>query len=142
VAARSKARKRALDILFEADQRSVSVADVLSATVDRRNSDKQPALHPYTVEIIEGVTNHDSRIDEILSTYSLGWTLDRMPAVDRAALRIGVFELLWVDDVPDAVAIAEAVELVSDHSTDESPAFVNGLLARVAEIKPRLLIEP
>lgn len=142
MAARSKARKRALDILFEADQRSVSVADVLSATVDRRSSDKQPALHPYTVEIIEGVTNHASRIDEILSTYSLGWTLERMPAVDRAALRIGVFELLWVDDVPDAVAIAEAVELVSDHSTDESPAFVNGLLARVAEIKPRLLLEP
>jgi N utilization substance protein B len=142
VAARSKARKRALDILFEADQRSVSVPDVLSATVDRRSSDKQPALHPYTIEIIEGVTNHASRIDEILSTYSLGWTLERMPAVDRAALRIGVFELLWVDDVPDAVAIAEAVELVSDHSTDESPAFVNGLLARVAEIKPRLLLEP
>jgi N utilization substance protein B len=142
VAARSKARKRALDILFEADQRSVSVSDVLSATVDRRSADKQPALHPYTIEIIEGVTNHASRIDEILSTYSLGWTLERMPAVDRAALRIGVFELLWVDDVPDAVAIAEAVELVSDHSTDESPAFVNGLLARVAEIKPRLLLEP
>jgi transcription antitermination protein NusB len=142
VAARSKARKRALDILFEADQRSVPVAEVLSATIDRRSNDNQSNLHAYTVEIIDGVTSHADRIDEILSTYSLGWTIDRMPAVDRAALRIGVFELLWVEDVPDGVAIAEAVALVSDHSTDESPAFVNGLLARVAEIKPRLLIEP
>lgn len=140
--ARSKARKRALDVLFEADQRGVSVQEVLATTVDRRATEKQPALHPYSVEIIDGVASHAERIDEILTTYSLGWSLERMPAVDRAALRIAVFELLWASDVPDAVAIAEAVELVSQHSTDESPAFVNGLLARVAEIKPRLLVEP
>lgn len=140
--ARSKARKRALDVLFEADQRGLDRQDVLAATIERRATDGDPELNPYTVELVTGVTEHAARIDEILSTYSLGWPLDRMPAVDRAALRIAVFELLWSDDVPDPVVIAEAVQLVGDHSTDESATFVNGLLGRIAEIKPRLLVEP
>ena len=130
-----------MDVLFEADQRAIPRADVLAATVALRTAQAEPELHPYAVTLVEGVDAHAERIDEILSTYSLGWTLDRMPAVDRAALRIAVYELLWQDDVPDAVAIAEAVSLVSALSTDESPGFVNGLLARIAEIKPRLVTE-
>lgn len=130
-----------MDVLFEADQRGIPRAEVLAATVALRTKQAEPELHPYAVTLVEGVDAHAERIDEILSTYSLGWTLDRMPAVDRAALRIAVYELLWQDDVPDAVAIAEAVSLVSELSTDESPGFVNGLLARIAEIKPRLVTE-
>jgi transcription antitermination protein NusB len=142
VGSRSKARKRALDVLFEADQRGSDPTVVLDATIERRAAEKNPDLHPYVASLVHGVIDHKQRIDEILTTYSLGWSLDRMPAVDRAALRIAVYELLWVEDVPDAVVIAEAVDLVGMHSTDESPAFVNGLLARICEIKSRLLVEP
>ena len=88
--------------------------------------------------MIEGVTANQEQIDEILSTYSMGWTLDRMPAVDKAVLRIGAYEIIWGEDIPDAVAISEAVALVTDLSTDESSSFVNGLLGRIAEIKPNL----
>jgi N utilization substance protein B len=132
VAARTKARKRALDILFEADQRDLDAVRVLAdrlATAD-------PPVAEYTVEIVEGVTAHQERIDELLSTYAQGWTLDRMPGVDRSLLRLSAWELLFNDDVPDAVAIDEAVELAHSLSTDESPAFVNGLLARLLEVKP------
>ncbi len=93
----------------------------------------------YTVDIVEGVVAHRDRIDEVLETYSQGWTLDRMPAVDRALLRIGSWEVLFNDDVPDAVALDEAVDLAGDLSTDDSPAFVNGLLGRVKDLKPTLL---
>jgi transcription antitermination protein NusB len=135
--ARSKARKRALDILFEADQRGVDplklVADRLAAR-DARSPDA-PILPEYSVTLVEGVTEKRERIDELLSTYSHGWTLDRMPAVDRAVLRLGAWELLFNDDVPDAVAIDEAVDLARSLSTDDSPGFVNGLLARLLEVK-------
>jgi N utilization substance protein B len=134
VAARTKARKRALDVVFEADQRGVSV---LTALEERRRTDPKP-LNPYTVELVEGVAAHSARIDDLLSTYSMGWTLERMPAVDRAVLRLGAYELLYGDDVPDAVCIDEAVELARELSTEESPAFVNGLLARLLELKPSL----
>jgi N utilization substance protein B len=132
--ARSKARKRALDILFEADQRGV---DPLQLVADRvRVPDANGALLPeYSVTLVEGVTERLARIDELLSTYSHGWTLDRMPAVDRAVLRLGTWELLFNDDVPDAVAIDEAVDLARSLSTDDSPGFVNGLLARLLEVK-------
>jgi len=82
----------------------------------------------YTQTLIRGVVEHQARIDELLSSYSQGWTLDRMPAVDRNVLRIGVYEILWADDVPDVVAVTEAMSLVRDLSTDDSPAFVNGIL--------------
>ena len=134
MAARTKARKRALDVVFEADQRGVSV---LTALEERRRTDPKP-LNPYTVELVEGVAAHSARIDDLLSTYSMGWTLERMPAVDRAVLRLGAYELLYGDDVPDAVCIDEAVELARELSTEESPAFVNGLLARLLELKPSL----
>ena len=132
--ARSKARKRALDILFEAELRGVPVLDLLAERITLGS----PPVAPYAADLVRGVTVHAARIDELLSQYAQGWTLDRMPAVDRNVLRIGVYELLWAQDVPDAVAISEAVLLAQDLSTEASPAFVNGLLARIAELKPTL----
>src|SRR4029077_20354612 len=132
--ARSKARKRALDILFEADQRDSPVLDLLAERIALGS----PPVSAYAADLVRGVTEHAARIDELISQYAEGWTLDRMPAVDRNVLRIGGYELLWADDVPDAVAINEAVLLAQDLSTDASPAFVNGLLARIAELKPSL----
>lgn len=138
MSARSKARKRALDVLYEADIRALPAADVLAATAARRADEGQAALNAYVAELVDGVTAHQAHIDELLGSYSMGWTLDRMPAVDRAILRLGTFEVLWRDDIPDAVAISEAVELAQELSTDESASFVNGLLGRLAELKPRL----
>ena len=132
--ARSKARKRALDILFEAEQRGTGVLDLLAERITLGS----PPVPGYAADLVRGVAVHAARIDELISQYAQGWTLDRMPAVDRNVLRIGVYELLWADDVPDAVAINEAVLLAQDLSTDASPAFVNGLLARIAELKPSL----
>ncbi len=133
--ARSKARRRALDILFEAEQRDVSAFSALTA---RREKTDQ-IINPYTVDLVEGVTAMQESIDEQLQTYSQGWTLERMPAVDRIILRVGAWELLYNDDVPDAVAVSEAVELAKVLSTDESPQFINGLLGRLQQIKPTLL---
>ena len=134
--ARSKARKRALDILFEAELRGSPVLDLLAERITMGS----PPVAPYAADLVRGVTEHKARIDELISQYAEGWTLDRMPAVDRNVLRIGVYELLWAPDVPDGVAISEAVLLARDLSTDASPAFVNGLLARIAELKPSLQI--
>jgi transcription antitermination protein NusB len=142
MSARSKARKRALDVLYEADIRGLDPADVLAATAARRNDEGQAAMNAYVTELVDGVTDHRAHIDELLGSYSMGWTLDRMPAVDRAILRIGAYELLWRDDVPDAVALSEAVALAQELSTDESSSFVNGLLGRILELKPRLSLEP
>jgi len=136
VAARTKARKRALDALFEADLRGTDAV----ATVAERSGQAQMPYNEYAFSLVEGVTAHRERIDELLSTYAEGWTLDRMPAVDRAVLRLGTYELLWLDEVPDGVAISEAVELARELSTDASAGFVNGLLARLAELKPTLTV--
>jgi N utilization substance protein B len=131
--ARSKARKRALDLIFEADQRGV---DPIKLMADRIAQGGAPSVLPaYSIILVEGVNEQSERIDELLSTYAHGWTLDRMPAVDRAVLRLGAWELLFNDEVPDAVAIDEAVELARTLSTDDSPGFVNGLLARLLEVK-------
>ena len=134
--ARSKARKRALDVLYEANQRD---GDAL-ATLRERLALSDPPVPEYAATLVEGVVQHRERIDELLSTYAEQWTLDRMPPVDLAALRIGAYELLWCDDVPDAVAVSEAVALVADLSTDESAGFVNGLLARLLSLKPSLAV--
>ena len=134
--ARSKARKRALDVLYEAAQRGT---DPLG-TLRERLAQSDPPVPEYAVELVEGVVRHRARIDELLTTYAEGWTLDRMPPVDLAALRLGTYELLWCDEVPDAVAVDEAVELVKTLSTDESPAFVNGLLGRLVQLKPSLAV--
>ena len=134
MSARSKARKRALDVLFESEQRSVPALDTLAG----RLAVADPPVGDHTVELVQGVVANAGRIDELLSTYSQDWSLDRMPAVDRAILRLATFELLWRDDVPDAVVIDEAVTLARSLSTDDSPGFVNGLLGRLLDLKPML----
>jgi N utilization substance protein B len=138
VPARSKARKRALDILFEAEIRDVPVLDLLAerSAAGGAPDAGTPPVSAYAAELVRGVHEHAQRIDELLAAHSQGWSLDRMPAVDRNILRIGAYELLWSDGVPPGVAISEAVVLARDLSTDASPAFVNGLLARLAELKP------
>jgi transcription antitermination protein NusB len=137
MSARSKARKRALDVLFESEQRGVDVLDTLAGRIAAAD----PPVAEFTVELVEGVVAHQDRIDELLTTYSQGWSLDRMPAVDRAVLRLGTFELLWLDDVPDAVVVDQAVELARSLSTDDSPGFVNGVLGRLLDLKPMLAPE-
>jgi len=133
--ARRKARKRAVDILYEADIREVDAVTLLS---DRVGAPELPPMNDYTVTLVEGVVAHRPRIDEILTEHSEGWSLARMPAVDRAVLRLGLYELLWATDVPQAVVIDEAVELAKSLSTDDSPRFVNGVLGRIAGIADQL----
>ena len=132
MSARSKARKRALDVLFEADAKDVPPASVLAETIRRRAADGDPNLNAYTIELVEGVVANRLAVDAALAASLEDWTLERLPAVDREVLRLGAYEVLFRDDVPDAVAISEAVELARSLSTDESPAFVNGVLGAVA----------
>jgi N utilization substance protein B len=132
--ARSKARKRALDVLFEAEVRGEPVLDVLA----ERTAAADPPVSEYAALLVRGVHEHAAQIDELLAAYSEGWALERMPAVDRNVLRIGAFELLWRDQVPDAVAISEAVALAGELSTDDSAGFVNGLLGRLLQVRPTL----
>jgi transcription antitermination protein NusB len=127
VAARSKARKRALDVLFEADLRGADPIETLNRWVTRAD----PPVPDYSRELVEGVAEHRVRIDELLVRYAEDWSVDRMPPVDRAVLRLAIFELLWCDSVPDAVVIDEAVELAKSLSTEASPGFVNGVLSQV-----------
>jgi N utilization substance protein B len=138
MAARSKARKRALDILFEAELRGLPTLQLLS----ERQSTGDVPVQPYAAELVRGVATNSERIDELISWNLVDWTLERMPAVDRNILRIGVYELLWAGDVPDGVAISEAVTLAQDLSTDNSPSFVNGVLARIKAEKPTLSLDP
>lgn len=137
MAARTKARKRALELLFESEQRALNVGDLLTQRLEAPTT--QHALPEYTVDLVRGVLQHWTAINEVLETYSQGWPLERMPAVDRSLLRLATWEIVWNDQVPDGVAIAEAVALAQGLSTEESPRFVNGLLARVAEVKPTLV---
>ena len=127
MAARSKARKRAVDVLYEADVRS---GDPL-ALLRERLADETPPVPEHTVRLVEGVAEHASRIDALIDAHASNWSLERLPDVDRAILRMAVFELLWADDVPDAVVIDEAVELAKALSTDDSPAYVNGVLGAI-----------
>ena len=127
MAARSKARKRAVDVLYEADLRR---SDPLAVLRDRI-ADGQPPVPEHAVRLVEGAVEQSARIDELIERHATGWSLDRLPDVDRAILRMAVYELLWVDDVPDAVVIDEAVELAKALSTDDSPAYVNGVLGAI-----------
>jgi transcription antitermination protein NusB len=136
MSARRKARKRALDVLYEADLRGAPIAGTLAAYVERLPPPRPPHLE-YATRLVEGVAAHLARIDELLASYAEGWTLDRMPVVDRNLARIAVYELLYVDEVDDPVAITEAVELARSLSTDDSPRFLNGLLGRIAEYATR-----
>jgi transcription antitermination protein NusB len=136
MAARTKARKRAIDVLFESEQRGLDPIELL----EQRTATADPPVPPYAAELVRGVVAHRERLDELISTYTESWPLERMPAVDRAVLRLGAYELLFVDDVPDAVALSEAVGLARQLSTDDSPGFVNGLLARLLSLKPTLTL--
>ncbi len=139
MSARSKARKRALDVLFESEVRGLPLDGTLQERLDSARQDPaQTPLNEYTVTLVRGVAEHRARIDSLLSTYAQGWSLERMPAVDRNVLRLGVFEILYVDEVPDAVAVSEALALVRDLSTDDSPSFVNGILGNVVRDKATL----
>ncbi|MFH9608814.1 transcription antitermination factor NusB [Streptomyces sp. DH8] len=139
MAARNKARKRAFQILFEADQRGESVQTVLADWVRlSRTDDRQPPVGEFTMELVEGYAQYADRIDDLIVTYAVDWEIDRMPVVDRNILRLGAYELIWLDETPDAVVIDEAVQLAKEFSTDDSPSFVNGLLARFKDLKPNL----
>ncbi|GAA4764629.1 MULTISPECIES: transcription antitermination factor NusB [Microbacterium] len=133
MSARTKARKRALDILFASDVRGDAIETTLGA--EARRAAAEPAREAswlYARDIVDGVIDHRDEIDEQITTHSRDWKIDRMPAVDRALLRIGTWEILYNDDVPTAVAIDEAVELAKELSTEDSGAFVHGVLARIA----------
>ena len=143
VTARTKARRRAVDVLFEADQRGryrpLELSDLLQERLAVTAA--QTALPQYSADIVDGVAANLAEIDEVLATHLQGWTLDRMPAVDRAILRMAVWELLYNDEIDDAVAISEAVTLAATLSTDDSPAFVNGLLDALRVLGPALRAE-
>lgn len=134
MSARTKARKRALDILYSADLRQQTLPQALAIEAERAaNEPTREASWMYAREIVDGVIDHQDAIDEQIETYAQGWTLARMPAVDRAILRIGVWELLFNESIPEGVAISEAVEAATVLSTDDSAGFVNGLLAKIAQ---------
>ena len=136
---RHQARKRAVDLLFEAEARGLTaeaVADGRAALAEDQE-DVSP-LNPYTVSVARGVTEHAAHIDDLISAHLQGWTLERLPAVDRAILRVAVWELLHADDVPEPVAVDEAVELAKELSTDDSPGFVNGVLGQVMLVTPQI----
>jgi transcription antitermination protein NusB len=135
MAARSKARKRALDLLYASELRGESAVEAL----DRAVAEGEGPTNDYTAVIVRGVEEHRARIDEVLAEYSEGWTLSRMPAVDRNVLRLGTWEVLYAADVPDAVAVSEATALAQDLSTDESPQFVNGVLGSILRNKASLV---
>lgn len=132
MSARSKARKRALDLIYASEMRD---RDPVEAWEEQR---EQGPANAYTGDLVRGVTEHRDRIDEVITQYARDWSLKRMPAVDRNVLRLAVFEVLYVDDVPDAVAVSEALKLVRDLSTDDSPAFVNGILGSVVRDRATL----
>jgi N utilization substance protein B len=137
---RHQARKRAVDLLFEAEARGVTPAEVAESrnSLALSNSDDMSPLNPYTVTVARGVTEHSAHIDDLISAHLQGWTLDRLPAVDRALLRVAVWELLHAEDVPEPVAVDEAVELAKQLSTDDSPGFVNGVLGQVMLVTPQI----
>ena len=136
MSARTKARKRALDLLYSADMRQVPVEQMLVVEAEKAASEPERAASwLYAREIVDGIVDNRDEIDELIETHSHGWTLERMPAVDRAILRIGVWEIVHNDAVPDPVAISEAVEAATVLSTDDSAGFVNGLLAAISHSK-------
>ncbi|GAB3020267.1 transcription antitermination factor NusB [Mycobacterium bourgelatii] len=139
VRGRHQARKRAVDLLFEAEARGMSPGEMVDArtALAETNPDVAP-LHPYTAEVARGVGQHAAHIDELITSHLQAWKLDRLPAVDRAILRVAVWELLHAEDVPEPVAVDEAVELAKALSTDESPGFVNGVLGQIMLVTPQI----
>ena len=128
---RSKARKAALDLLYEADIRKTSASSLMLARI----TDVEYIIRDFTKDLIDGVESNRRKIDELITTYSQGWDMDRLPAVDRNVLRLGIYEILWQEDVPDAVAIDEALALAKELSTEESSGYIHGVLGRIASIR-------
>jgi len=140
VSARSKARKQSLDLLYEADIRKV---DLLQLMIERDLLDDGPDVRPireFTRELISGVSEHKRKIDELITTYAQGWDMDRLPAVDRNILRLAIFEIVWSSELPDAVAIDEALTLAKELSTEESAGYIHGVLGRIASIKESIAL--
>jgi len=140
VSARSKARKQSLDLLYESDIRGKVSTDLLTLRDVLEEGPVARPIREYTKNLISGVDQHKRKIDELISTYAHGWDMDRLPAVDRNILRIGIYELLWQEDVPDAVAIDEALALAKELSTEESAGYIHGVLGRIASIRGDLLL--
>jgi len=139
LSARTKARKRAVDAVFAADIRGKSPLELLEDTLEQNaERQNQDVIFSYAQSIVEGVIKHKDEIDAYLEAYSQGWTLDRMPTLDRAIMRVATWEIVYNDDVPDSVAVNEAVEIAKEYSTDDSPAFINGLLNKISSTKTAL----
>lgn len=140
MSARSKARKQALDLLFESDIRGTSALETLNLRdVAEEGPDARP-IRDYTRSLVEGVSANSRKIDELIATYAQGWDMDRLPNVDRNILRLGVYEILWASDIPDSVAIDEALDLAKDLSTDDSAGYIHGVLGRIASLKENISI--
>lgn len=140
MSARSKARKQALDLLFEADIRSASALDLLTLRdIEEEGPDARP-IREFTKLLIVGVTENKRKIDELIATYAQGWDMDRLPAVDRNILRLGIYEIVWSSDLDDGIAIDEALTLAKDLSTDESAGYIHGVLGRISSIKESIAI--
>lgn len=140
MSARSKARKQTLDLLYESDIRSSDLLALLaSRDVEEEGSDARP-IREYTKSLIEGIHTHKRKIDELITTYAQGWDMDRLPAVDRNILRLGIYEILWSPELDDAIVIDEALILAKDLSTDDSAGYIHGVLGRIASIKSSLAL--
>ena len=134
MSARRKARKRALDFLYEADLRSANLLDLYHSRPSEDLSQEE-----YVVTLLQGITEHSAKIDELIHTYAQGWDMDRMPAIDRNLLRLSIYEILWESGLDDKVAVNEAVEMAGEISTAESSAYINGVLGRIIAIKASIL---
>ena len=140
MSARSRARKQALDLLYEADIRSASALDLLTLRdIEEEGPDARP-IREFTKLLIVGVTENKRKIDELIATYAQGWDMDRLPAVDRNILRLGIYEIVWSSDLDDGIAIDEALTLAKDLSTDESAGYIHGVLGRISSIKESIAI--
>ena len=140
MSARSKARKQALDLLYESDIRGTDLLQTLqSRDVIEEGPDARP-IRDYTKELVNGVAENRRKIDELITTYAQGWDMDRLPAVDRNILRLGIFEILWSAEVPISVAIDESLALAKELSSDESSKYIHGVLGRIASIKDTISI--
>ena len=140
MSARSKARKQALDLLYESDIRGSDLLHTLQVRdVDEEGPDARP-IREYTKELVNGVAENRRKIDELITTYAQGWDMDRLPAVDRNILRLGIFEILWSTEVPISVAIDESIALAKELSSDESSKYIHGVLGRIASIKDTISI--
>jgi N utilization substance protein B len=140
VSARSKARKQALDLLYETDIRGTNLVETLVARdIPADGPDARP-IREYTRELVNGVSDNRRKIDELITTYAQGWDMDRLPAVDRNILRLGIYEILWSTSVPTSVAIDEALDLAKELSSDDSSKYIHGVLGRIASIKDTISI--